>query len=144
VGLAAVDEGGVGAEGDVVEKQLFSHPADVDPPLVAAEGRQRCQRIRAVEAEVAGKVIPSPERNTNKWQFSLDCDLRDRRQRAVASRDPEGPGAGARSHEGRGIVVLTEDARLDSSLTRSRGKLVSVRSPAPRAWVDQEKARQTG
>src|SRR5437016_5787147 len=37
VRLAAMDEGGVGAEGHVVQKQAFVRPADVDSPLVAAE-----------------------------------------------------------------------------------------------------------
>jgi len=41
VGLAAVDERGVGAERDVVQEEPFARPADVDPPLVAAESRER-------------------------------------------------------------------------------------------------------
>ena len=139
--LAAVDERGVGAERDVVQEKPFADPADVDPPFLAAEGRERRQRIRTVKPEVARKVVPCPERDTDKLQLALDRDLRDRRERPVAPRDAEGIRAGF-ARELSGIVALAEDPHLDSSLARRGRELVHAGSPLPRARVDQEKARQ--
>src|SRR5881392_725340 len=142
VRLAAVDERGVGTERDVVQEEPFARAANVDPPLVAAESRERSQWIRTVKPEVTRKVVPRPERDTDKRQLAFDRDLRDRRQRPVAAGDAEGVGAGVRSHEGRRIVALAEDVHFDSSLARCGRELVHGWSSLSRAWVDQEKARQ--
>ena len=84
-----MDERGVGTKGDVVQEQPFARSTDVDPPLVAAERRERGDRVGAVEAEVAREVVPCPERDADERQIALDPDLGDSRQRPVAARDAE-------------------------------------------------------
>ena len=85
VRLAAVDERGVGAERDVVQEKPFADPADVDPPFLAAEGRERRQRIRTVKPEVAREVVPCPERDTD------NCSSRSIATCATAASDPSPP-----------------------------------------------------
>jgi hypothetical protein len=144
VTLAMMHERGVGAEGDVVQKQPLARPANVNPAFIATEGRERRERICAVEAEVAREMVPRPEGNTDERQLALDRDLSDRSERPVATRDADRVGEGARSHESRRMVAFSKHTRLDSSLVRRSGKLVGAGSATPRARVDQEKACQAG
>ena len=138
-----MDQRGVGAERDVVQKNAVAGQADIDPPLIAAEGCERTQRVRMIEPQVAGEVIASPERDTDKRQLALEGNLGDRRQLAVAARNAEHVGASFGCKRSR-IVALTEDAGLDFPRSRRGKQLIRARPALPRARVDQEEARQTG
>ncbi len=107
----------VDPEADVVEEEPAADPADVDAPLGAAEGVERRDRVVPVEADVAGEVVAGPERDADERQVTLDRDLRDRGERAVASRHPEGGGIGSAGELG-SVVVLLEDVRLDPAARR--------------------------
>jgi hypothetical protein len=72
-----MDELRVEPERDVVQKQPLAHAPDVDPPLLAREGRERRDGIVAVEAEVAREVVASPVRDDDEGKTTLDGDLRD-------------------------------------------------------------------
>ena len=143
VRLAAVDERGVGAERDVVQEKPFADPADVDPPFLAAEGRERRQRIRTVKPEVARKVVPCPERDTDKLQLALDRDLRDRRQRPVAPCDAEGIRAGF-ARELPGIVALAEDPYLDSRSCAAAASSSTLGRPFPERGLIRRKPANAG
>ena len=88
--LAPVHEPRVQAERDVVQEEALADASDVDAPLDAVVERgERAERIVAVEAEVAGEVVPRPERDADERHVLLDRDLCDGSERAVAARHPE-------------------------------------------------------
>ena len=85
--LPAVDEPGVEAERDVVQEETVTGPPDVDPPLAARERVERSDRVVAVEAEVARKVVAGAERHAHEPKVALDGDTRDGSERSVAVLD---------------------------------------------------------
>ncbi len=95
VPLAAVYEDGVRTEREVVQEDAAGDPGCVDSSLdrVVVEGRERTEGIVAVEAHVAGEVIPGAERDADERRVELERDLCDGSQRAVAARNAEDRGA---------------------------------------------------
>jgi hypothetical protein len=114
--LALVDETGVDAERDVVEEDPVGDPPDVDPAFgAAAERSERREGIVAVEAEIAGEVVAGAERDTDERGVAIECDLRDRREGAVAAGYAEDLGArGPRCLAW--ILACREQMWLDSEL----------------------------
>jgi hypothetical protein len=88
VPLAAVHESGVDAERDVVQEHAAVDAPDVDALLGAVERSQRIERIVGVEPDVAGEVVPRPERHADEGQVALDRDRCDRCERPVSAGDP--------------------------------------------------------
>src|SRR6266487_2309339 len=103
--LAAVDERGVGAEGNIVQKQPLACPPDVDSPFLAVEGLECPERVAAVEAEVACEVVARTERDTDERKVTVDCDLGDRRERTVAAGHADRLGFGIARKRG-GVLTL--------------------------------------
>ena len=85
--LAPVHEQRVEAERDVVQEELLSDPAHVDPSLLPVEGRERADRVVAVEADVPGEVVAGPERDADERNVLLDRHAR-RPPRASRPRPP--------------------------------------------------------
>ena len=108
-------EARVDPERDVVEEETVARARHIDPPLDAvAEGGQGGDRVVAIEPEVAGEVVPRPVRDADERHVLLDCDLRDRGERAVAAGHAEGVGSGA-PRELLQIVSVLEQAHLDAA-----------------------------
>ena len=136
--LAPVHEPRVEAERDVVQEEPVADAADVDAPLdPVVEGGERRERIVAVEAEVAGEVVPRPERDADERHVLLDRDLGDRRERAVAAGHPEHVRAGLPRHLGQ-VVALLQQVDGDAPLARGVAELVGTRRVRAGAWVDDE------
>src|SRR5204862_1467168 len=64
--LTPVHESCVETERDVVQEEPVVHAADVDPAPAAVERVTGADRIVPVEAEVAGEVVPRPERDADE------------------------------------------------------------------------------
>ena len=126
--LAPVDEPRVEAERDVVQEEPVSDPAHVDPPLLPVEGRERADRVVAVEAEVPGEVVAGPERDADERNVLLDRHLGDRRERAVPARHPQHVSVCAPCHL-RQVVPLLEEMHVDASLARGVAELVRAGEP---------------
>ncbi len=144
--LAPVHEAGVDAERDVVEEDAVADLADVDLSLdrIVVEGRQRAERIVAVEADVSGEVVPRSERNADEGRVGLErdrgdlprgsrrrprCPARRRRRRVRAPPDRLPRRGGASRYR------APAAARTSSS-----GARVSVARPR----IDQKEALQAG
>jgi hypothetical protein len=141
VPLAAVYELGIEAERDVVQEESVGDAPDVDPPLRTFEGVERLDGVIAVEPEVAREVVAGAEWDADERQVALECNLRYRRERAVAAGNPEDLlvcSAGAPFS----IVVGSENAGRQTTATRLLGKLLGRRPPAPRTGIDEEEAAQ--
>jgi hypothetical protein len=137
VTLAAVDEPCVQPERDVVEEETPAGAADVDPLLPSSEGGKGGERVVAVEADVAGEVVPRPVRDADERQVALERHLGDRRERAVAARDAKGlrwrlPRELAR------VVAAPEDPHVDSPRVRIARELLRCRPRVARARVHEQ------
>ncbi len=110
-----MDEPRVEAERDVVQKELVSDAAHVDPSLFPVEGRERADRVAVVEAEVPREVVAGPERDADERNVLLDRHLGNRRERAVPARDPQHVSVCA-SRDLRQVVSLREEVNVDTSL----------------------------
>ncbi len=73
-----VHEARVQAERDVVQERAPADLGHVDAPLRASEGRQRGERVIAVEADVAGEVVARAEGNRHEGDVELGRDRCDR------------------------------------------------------------------
>src|SRR4051812_48418495 len=111
--LAPMYKRGIGAEGNVVQEQPLARPADIDPPLLAAKGVERNERVAAVETEIAREMVAGPERDADERQIAVDCHLGHRRQRAVTAGHADGRGLGG-ARERSSVVAPAEHAGLDS------------------------------
>ena len=93
--FAAVNEPGVDAERDVVQKEPVVDATDVDCLLgPSVECRERGERVVAVEAEVPREVVARPERDDDEREVAVDRDLRhaqpaSRRRRQCPKAPPE-------------------------------------------------------
>src|SRR5581483_2165978 len=126
VSLAPVHEPRVEAERDVVQEESVAGAADVDAPLAPVRERvERRDGVVAVEADVAGEVVPGAEGDAHEREVALERDARHDRERAVASRHPESVAVG-RARERLDVVVLREDVRLDPALRRRREQLLGA------------------
>ena len=124
--LAPVHEARVEAERDVVQEEPVFDPADVDPPLVAVEGRERADRVVAIEADVPGEVVAGPERDADERNVLLDRDVGDRGERAVPTRHPQHVSVCAPRDLRQVVSLLEEVARRCRAPEQPRG--------APRRW----------
>jgi hypothetical protein len=139
--LAPVHEPGVDAERHVVEEDAVPGAADVDQPFGPARERvKRCDRVVAVEAEVAGEVVARAEGHADEGQLALERDLRDRAERAVAAGDPECLGLGAACELGR-ILAGAEHAHLDAASPCLVRQFLRVRRARAGARVDEQEPR---
>ena len=102
-----------------------------------ALGVERGERVVALEADVARKVVPRPVGHDDERQVALDCHRRDGRHRAVAACGRQHLGA-RRACQLRRILAVAQHVRLDSALPRGRGELVGGGALGPGARVDQE------
>jgi hypothetical protein len=139
VPLPPAHERGVEPDGGVVEEDALVRAADVDAALLAGERGQRRERVVAVEADVAGEVVASPERDADEGEIALDGDRRDRPERAVAARHPERPLRRGPRDLG-GIVLASEHVRLDVERRRGGHELLGRRRVVAGAWVDEQEA----
>jgi hypothetical protein len=139
--LAAMDDSRVDPERDVVEEEPATRATGVDPALSAPEGVERADGIVPVEAEIPGEVVPCPERDADERQVALECNLRYRRERAVAAGNSEDLHV-CSAGELFSIVVGSENAGRQTTATRLLGKLLGRRPPAPRTGIDEEEAAQ--
>ena len=137
--LAPVHEPRVEAERDVVQEEPVADAADVDPSLLAVEGREDSDRIVAVEPDVPGEVIAGPERDADERNVLLDRHLGHRSQRAVSACHSEGLGACV-PRDLRKVFPLLEEMDLDGKPTRSVNQLVRARRARSRALVDDEES----
>ena len=128
--LAPVDEPRVEAQRDVVQKEPVSDAAHVDPSLFPVEGRERADRVAAVEAEVPREVVAGPERDADKRNVLLDRHLGNRRERAVPARHPQHVSVCAPCHL-RQVVPLREEMHVDASLARGVPELVRAGRAGP-------------
>ena len=126
VALAAVDESGVEAERDVVEEAPLAGQARVHAALDAVEARQGGERVVAVEAEVAGEVVPRAERHHHEGEVALDRHARDGAERAVAAGHAQRIGVRATGELDEVVVGLRARA------PRRRGRAPLPRGP--RRW----------
>ena len=123
--LAPVDEPRVEAERDVVQEEPVADPRHVDPSLFPVEGRERADRIAAVEAEVPGEVVAGPERDADERNVLLDRHLGDRRERAVPARHPQHVSVCAPCDLLQ-VVSLREEVHVDAALPRSVAELLGA------------------
>ena len=138
--FAVVGEARVHADGDVVQEDAIGDAADVDAPLHAArEGGERAERVVAVDADVAGEVIPRAPRDAREWHAALDRDARHHAERPVAAGYPEHTRICA-TRERRQVLALAEDVRLDVVRRRRFDELVVTRAVVPRARVHEQEA----
>ena len=141
--LATVDEIGVEAERQVVEKESTVDATDIDTLLGAVEGGERRQRIVAIEAEIARKVVASPERDADERQVALQRDGRHRRQRAVTAGHPERVRR-RRARHCVDVVPFTEHVTVDSQRLGGVDQLLGGRAVVPGARVDDQEALARG
>jgi hypothetical protein len=120
-----VDEARIEPQRDVVEKEAIADRTHVDPPLAAVEGREGCDRVVPVDAEVSGEVVPCPERNADEGKVAPDGDRRDGGERAVSTCHSQGfrSGVGRPASDLGRVVVLAEDVDVDTKATSLRGEL---------------------
>src|SRR4051794_24608623 len=140
VALPAVHEPGVDTDRDVVQEAAVGDAADIDLPFDSClEGRERPERVVAVEADVSREVVPRPERDADEGGARLERDRRDCAERPVAPRHADDLSAGGPGDLA-GALVLAEDVRLDPESLRLGDELVGSRRVVPGAWVDDEEA----
>jgi hypothetical protein len=72
--LAPVDEAGVQAECDVVQKQGSVRAADIDPTLLARERTQRREKVVTIQSKVPREVVPRPVRDADERDVPLERD----------------------------------------------------------------------
>jgi hypothetical protein len=135
--FAVVDELRVEPERDVVQEQALADPADVDPPLHSPECVQRADRIVAVEAEVARKVVSRSEGNADEGDVALDRDFCDCGERPVTTGGAERLRVGV-TGELCDVVSRLEDPCLDPADRCLLAELLRARASAARARVDQK------
>lgn len=136
VTLATVNERGVEAERDVVEEEPVADAPHVDRPLGSAESVKRAERIVAVEAEVARKVVARPKGDADERQAPFDRHLGHCGQRPVAAGDTERVGVRLPRELGR-IVFGSEDPRVDPAVSRLVQQLLRARASSARARVNE-------
>ena len=136
--LAPVDEPGVDPERDVVQEEPVAGAGDVDAALGSVVERgQRRDRVVAVEAQVAGEVIPRPERDADERDVLLQRDLRDGGERAVAAGHPEHVRARAPGELGQ-IVALLEKSDVDAAGAGGVAQLLRGRGVGAGVRIDDE------
>jgi hypothetical protein len=126
------------AQGDVVQEEAVTGPADVDHALPALEGRQGAQGVVPVESEVAGEVVPRAERDADEGGAALDGDGGDRGEGAVAPGDADRPGRCEPGGLAR-VLAPCEDVRRDATALGGALQLVDARLGVARARIDDEK-----
>ena len=87
-------------------------------------------RVVAVEAEVAGEVVPRAARHRHEGEVALDRDARDGAERAVAAGHAERVGIRA-TGELDEVVVGLEHAHLDAAVARRCLELLDGGRPEP-------------
>ena len=127
-----VNEPRVEPQRDVVQEEPVVDAADVDADLAAGEGSQRAFRLVAIEAQVAREVVEGAGRDDDEGAAAFERDLGDRRQRAVAARDPERP-FGRLPRDLARILALAQEVRLDSDPLRRRAAAHRPSRPGPTA-----------
>jgi hypothetical protein len=81
-------------------------------------------------------VVARPERHDDERQITLERDLRDRSQRAVASGHPERAARGAR--DTLNVLARLEHMHVDPSPLRFAGEVVGVGAAASGARVHNQ------
>ena len=136
----------VETERDVVEEQLLSDTADVDPHLDTVEGRLEClQRIAAIEAEVHGEVVPGADRYHGHRNAVLDRHLRDCGEGSVSATDEEmiAPGLDRLLGQLGEVLVAATFHRLDAEVVGCVDESVPLRLATAAVRIDDEQ-RSTG
>jgi hypothetical protein len=141
--LTPVHQARVETERDVVEEEPVARARDVDPPLGTFEGFQRRERVVAVEPEVAGEVVPRPERDADECRAGLDRGCGDPGEGAVAACGAQDGSAGGPGKLRR-VVAPLQEVRLDAALPGGARELVGARVAVAGARVDQEEALHGG
>ena len=137
VGLPLPHEARVQPDRDVVQEETVTCAAHVDGTLGSLERVERGDRVVGIEPEVAGEVVPRPDRDDEEGQPALDRNGCDRPQRAVAAARAERVRirfAGQRLH----VVARLEEVRGDAAALRLLGDLRA--RALTRTWVDDQKA----
>ena len=136
--LAPVHEAGVDPERDVVQEEPVACARDVDPPFdPVVESCERGDRVVPVEPEVAGEMVPRPERDADERHVLLDRDRCDGGERAVAAGHSEHVGTRV-PRQLRQVVPVLERAHVDATAARRLAELLGGRRVRAGVWVDDQ------
>ena len=142
--FASVHQSRIDTERHVVQEDALIRAADVDAPLRSVgERAQGADRIVAVEAEVAREVVTGTERDADERGIAFERNLRDRRQRAVASGHAQEVGRRGPGHLRR-ILVLLQDVGLDTDRPCLGGELVGGGRALAGTRIDEKEGGHDG